>query len=362
MLCEDPRRDIDDSISVAQQGQGASCPDDAGGIVGSSPQIRRLLDVVDRLAARDLTVLVTGETGTGKELVARRLHARSSRRSGPFVRVNCGAIPASLAESELFGHERGSFTGASRSHRGYFGRAHGGTLQLDEVEALPLEIQPKVLRALEAGEIQTVGSGAATRVDVRVVACTNTDLQAGIAAGWFRADLYYRLAVARIDVPPLRDRLGDIPELATHFVREASKRFGVGTVRLTAGVLAALEAMSWPGNVRQLEHMITSMVALGDGTDLDEASLPRERLTEREPVGRAGEGAAPRSLQERMDAVERSIIWEALTSCGNNRSQAARLLGMRRTTLLDRMARLGLRERGGSRREDSTPSSHLVVP
>ncbi len=360
MLCDDPRRDIDDSCSVTLQGQGTSCADNAA-IVGSSPQVQRMLDVVDRLAARDLTVLVTGETGTGKELVARRLHARSGRRNGPFVRVNCGAIPASLAESELFGHERGSFTGALRSHRGYFGRAHGGTLQLDEVEALPLEIQPKVLRALEVGEIQTVGSGVATRVDVRVVACTNTDLQAGIAAGWFRADLYYRLAVARIDVPPLRDRLEDIPELASHFVREAARRFGVGAVRLTGGALAALGAMSWPGNVRQLEHMITSMVALGDGADLDETSLSREGVGDRESAGQAGEGGAPRSLQERLEAVERSIICEALASCGNNRSQAARVLGMRRTTLLDRMARLGLRERGSSRRDDSTPAHPEVV-
>ncbi|HQP33658.1 MAG TPA: helix-turn-helix domain-containing protein, partial [Polyangiaceae bacterium] len=157
------------------------------------------------------------------------------------------------------------------------------------------------------------------------------------------------------------DRLEDIPELASHFVREAARRFGVGAVRLTGGALAALGAMSWPGNVRQLEHMITSMVALGDGADLDETSLSREGVGDRESAGQAGEGGAPRSLQERLEAVERSIICEALASCGNNRSQAARVLGMRRTTLLDRMARLGLRERGSSRRDDSTPAHPEVV-
>jgi len=308
-------------------------------MVGSSAPMRRLIGIVDRIAPRDLSVLITGETGTGKELVARRLHEKSSRRSGPFVRVNCGAIPASLAESELFGHERGSFTGASRTHRGYFGMADGGTLQLDEVEALPLEVQPKVLRALENGELQTVGRGRTNRVDVRVVACTNLDLETGVTAGWFRADLYYRLAVVRIGVPPLRDRREDIAELATHFARAAGERFGTGRVTLNSRLLSSLEAMPWPGNVRQLEHLITSMVALADDDVLDETSLPREMQTTTEP------GSRSESLREQLEVAERRIIQEALVSCRNNRSQAARLLKVGRTTLLDRMKKLGLTPR-----------------
>lgn len=312
-------------------------------MVGSSLPMRRLLGVVHRLAARDLNVLITGETGTGKELVARLLHEQSGRSGGPFVRVNCGAIPPALAESELFGHERGSFTGAMRAHRGYFGMADGGTLQLDEVEALPLETQPKVLRALEDGEIQTVGRGGAGRVEVRVIACTNTDLEAGIAAGWFRADLFYRLAVARIAVPPLRERRDDVAALASHFARAAGVRFGIGRVTLTAGLLSALEAMPWPGNVRQLEHVVTSMVALADGAVIDETALPQgaSRKAELPPQGDPCPGGG--SLRQQMEAVERRIIREALASCKDNRSETARLLSVSRSTLLDRMRKLGLR-------------------
>ncbi len=342
----------DESLAVAPdvdtQERDYACTSRGPGteLVGQSEAIRSVLQVVERVAPRDLPVLITGETGTGKELVARLLHETSRRRSGPFVRVNCGAIPATLAESELFGHQRGAFTGAHRSHRGYFGLADGGTLLLDEVEALPREIQPKVLRALEGGEIQTVGRGRPRVVDVRVVACSNVDLEAGSNEGWFRADLYYRLAVVTVELPPLRARTEDIAPLAEHFARAAAQRFGVGPVTLTAGLLAALRAMPWPGNARQLQHVITSMVALSDSGVLDETMLPsRTAPAAPLPVTEVDE-PAPGSLPERMAVIERRLIADALRACGENRSEAARRLGVRRTTLLDRMRRLGLRGDG----------------
>jgi DNA-binding NtrC family response regulator len=351
MLREGSRIDVEVTSSDCEPGsEGLRSTTANVRMVGSSAPIRRVLALVHKLAPRDLTVLITGETGTGKELVARLLHEKSARRREPFVRVNCGAIPASLAESELFGHERGSFTGAMRSRRGYFGMADGGTLLLDEVESLPPDTQPKVLRALEEGEIQTVGSGLASHVDVRVVACTNMDLEEGIAAGWFRADLYYRLAVVRIDAPPLRDRREDIAALANHFAQAAGVRFGIGAVTLTEAAVSALEDMPWPGNVRQLENLVTSMVALADGAELDETALrggPRPALHPGEQMERPS-GAA--SLQEQMDAVERRIIQEALASCMDNRSEAARRLKVSRTTMLDRMRKLGLQGGGTSLR------------
>jgi len=217
---------------------------------------------------------------------------------------------------------------------------------LDEVEALPAEVQPKVLRTLADGEIQTVGQGGTRQVDVRVVACTNSRLEEGVKSGWFRADLYFRLAVVGIDIPPLRCRREDIAALAEHFARLASERFGLGPVSLTPALISALEAMPWPGNVRQLEHTITAMVALADGDIVDESLLPNKSNT-----GHACPAAMPipdpaSTLHERMDQIERRLILEALAACGDNRSQAARKLGMRRTTLLDRMRRLGLRDDG----------------
>src|SRR5438128_3165287 len=237
-------------------------------IVGDSAAMRRLIDAVTRVAPRDITVLVRGETGTGKELVAALIHGESKRAKGPLVRFNCAAIPGELAEAELFGHTRGAFTGATQARRGFFAEADGGTLVLDEVGELPLPVQAKLLRALQEGEIQPVGAGRVERVDVRVVACTNRDLAAEARARRFREDLYYRLAVVELLVPPLHEHREDIPALAGQFVRRYAERFGMDRVRLAPELVDALQRADWPGNVRQLENAVARMVALGSGGDI----------------------------------------------------------------------------------------------
>ncbi|MCA9675826.1 MAG: sigma-54-dependent Fis family transcriptional regulator, partial [Myxococcales bacterium] len=227
-----------------------------GGLIGESTAMLELRRTVDKVAGSGATVLVTGESGTGKELVARALHYAGDRASGPFVPVNCGALVESLLESELFGHLRGAFTGADRDKRGLFVAAHGGTLFLDEIGELPLELQPKLLRALQEGEIKPVGGTEPIKVDVRVVAATNRDLREQIAAGRFREDLFYRLAVITIDVPPLRSRRDDVAALARFFADGAAHRARRGRVELSAAAIAWLEAQDWQGNVRELENCL----------------------------------------------------------------------------------------------------------
>jgi len=234
-------------------------------IIGASRPMRRLLEATSRVASRDVTVLVRGETGTGKEFVAELLHAQSSRADKPLIRFNCAALPADLADAELFGHARGAFTGASSSRPGFFAQADGGTLILDEVGELPPAVQAKLLRALQEGEIQPVGSGRIDKVNVRVVASTNRDLAADVKAGTFREDLYYRLAVVELVVPPLRDRKDDIPALAEEFARRYGERFGLGTITLEPALVDALVRTDWPGNVRQLENTIARLAALSTG-------------------------------------------------------------------------------------------------
>src|SRR3989449_8196467 len=231
-------------------------------IVGDSAVMRRLTDAVARVAPRDITVLVRGDTGTGKELVAALIHAESRRAKAPFVRFNCAAIPGDLAEAELFGHVRGAFTGASQARRGFFAQADGGTLVLDEIGELPLPVQAKLLRALQEGEIQPVGAGKVERVDVRVIACSNRDLADEARTGRFRQDLYYRLAVVDLVVPPLREHREDIPALAAEFARRYAERFGIQDVRLLPELLDSLQRLDWPGNVRQLENAVARIVAL----------------------------------------------------------------------------------------------------
>src|SRR5438445_5978956 len=243
-------------------------------IVGDSPAMRRVLEAVNRVGPKDITVLVRGDTGTGKELIASLIHAESRRASRPLVRFNCAAIPGELAEAELFGHTRGAFTGAAQARRGFFAEANGGTLVLDEVGELSAPVQAKLLRALQEGEIQPVGAGRVEKVDVRVVACTNRDLAAEARARRFREDLYYRLAVVELLVPPLHEHREDIPALAGQFVRHYAERFGMQGVRLAPELIEALQRADWPGNVRQLENSIARMVALGGGGE-----IPLEALT-----------------------------------------------------------------------------------
>jgi len=309
-------------------------------IVGDSPPMRRLLEAVNRVGPKDITVLVRGETGTGKELIASLVHAESRRAAGPLVRFNCAAIPGELAEAELFGHARGAFTGATQARRGFFAEAHGGTLVLDEVGELSAPVQAKLLRALQEGEIQPVGAGRVEKVDVRVVASTNRDLAAEARAHRFREDLYYRLAVVELIVPPLHDHREDIPALAAEFARRYGERFGMGAVRLAPDLVDALQRADWPGNVRQLENAIARMVALGGGGEI---GLPAFNGA---PPPAAEPGAEPPpdgtlSLREQVEALERSVIARTLASVAGNQSEAARRLGLSRGSLIDRLKKYG---------------------
>lgn len=317
--------------------------------IAESAAIRQLLDAVARVAPKDITVLVGGETGTGKELVASLIHAQSRRAAGPLVRFNCAAIPAELAEAELFGHARGAFTGATQARRGFFAEADGGTVVLDEVGELPASLQVKLLRVLQEGEIQPVGSGAVEKVDVRVVASTNRDLEADARAGRFREDLYYRLAVVELVVPPLRDHRDDIPGLVAEFARRYADRFGMERVRLSPALVAKLRDADWPGNVRQLENAVARMVALGSGGELGpEAFGAQPRRAASAPYEVDEPDVAPRdasdelSLLEQLDALERSLVVKMLAATGGNQTEAARRLRVGRTTLIDRMKKYGL--------------------
>jgi two-component system response regulator AtoC len=309
-------------------------------LVGRAPAFRHVIDRALRLATREVPVLVRGETGTGKELLAALLHAGSARAHKPFVRFNCAAIAHELAESELFGHVRGAFTGASSAHRGFFARAHGGTLVLDEVGELPLSLQPKLLRALQSGEIQPVGGSSIELVDVRIVACTHRDLLADARAGRFREDLYYRLAVVELHMPALRERSDDIPLLAELFARAAAERFGLEGVTLTPALHAALAQRAYPGNVRELENLVTRLVALGEGGPIDASAL--EGDTPHSSAPRAGSHANAGTFRAKVEQLERTLLGEALQTAGNNQSEAARKLGLSRATFLDKLKRYGL--------------------
>ncbi len=299
--------------------------------VGRAPAFRRVVDRALRVGPRDVPVLVRGETGTGKELLAALLHSAGPRARGPFVRFNCAAISEELAESELFGHARGAFTGATGARRGYFAQAHEGTLVLDEVGELPPRLQPKLLRALQSGEIQAVGAPSIARVDVRIVACTHRDLLAEARLGRFREDLYYRLAVVELEMPPLRERHEDIAPLAELFARAAADRFGLEGVTLSEALARALERRAYPGNVRELENLVTRMVALSDGGPLDLGALD-ERPAE----------AASGGFREQVERLERRLLTQALADGGGNQSEAARRLGLSRATFLDKLKRYGL--------------------
>ncbi len=300
-------------------------------MVFESEAMRRVAERVERAAKRDLNVLITGESGTGKELVAQALVKASPRADKPYVRFNCAALSPSLAEAELFGHAAGAFTGARGARRGLFREADGGTLLLDEVGELDPRIQGALLRVLQEGEVRPVGADRPVRVDVRILAATNRDLEAEVEAGRFREDLYYRLHVVTIHLPPLRERPEDIVPLAEHFARRAAAAYGLGDVRLSPGLLRRLEANPWPGNVRALQHTIESLVALADGPVIDDDGV--ERLV----------GGAELDLKARVAAFEKRIIAEALARHGGNRSACARALGISRVTLIDKLRRYGLR-------------------
>jgi DNA-binding NtrC family response regulator len=316
-------------------------------IVGRTAVMRAIFQLVEKVAPSPTTVLITGESGTGKELVARALHDGSPRRDAPFIQINCGAIPESLFEAELFGYERGAFTGAVHSKPGRFELAHGGTLFLDEVGELPRDMQVKILRALQERRVDRVGGVQPIEVDVRVVAATNRDLGEAVRDGAFREDLFYRLNVVPIHLPPLRERAEDIPLLVEHFLARFNERLGKGVLTVEPDALAALLAHRWPGNIRELENLMERTVLLAEGP----------RIAARDLVG-VPAGAAPAAAEEDLDELdlkeyvrvhtaqlERARIRRVLETVDGNVTRAARRLGISRKSLQTKMKEYGLRER-----------------
>jgi formate hydrogenlyase transcriptional activator len=302
-------------------------------IVGASPALKDVFAKVDQVAPTNCPVLLLGETGTGKEMIARKIHGRSRRVDRPLVTVNCAALPAGLVESELFGYEKGAFTGALRTTLGRFDLAKGGTILLDEIGELPMELQPKLLRVLQSGEFQRLGGGRTSRVDVRIVASTNRDLGRDVAEGRFRADLFYRLSVFPIVLPPLRDRPGDVRLLVRHFIKRKQAQFGKNVKHVPEEFLRSLESYSWPGNVRELENVIERALILTEGptlaTDWVRPSRPEPTET---------------SLST-LEEVERRHICAVLAACDwkvAGKGNAAERLGLRRSTLQFRMRKLGI--------------------
>ncbi|ALC16043.1 two-component sigma54-specific transcriptional regulator, Fis family [Desulfuromonas soudanensis] len=306
-------------------------------LVGISDEMQEVFNLVRRVAPSEATVLISGESGTGKELIARAIHGGSDRSGAPFVAVNCAAIPRELLESELFGHVRGSFTGAVKDRKGKFELADGGTLFLDEIGELPLDLQPKLLRALQEREIEPVGGGL-RRVDVRVVAATNRDLEGGMEEGTFREDLYYRLAVIPLLLPPLRQRSADVPLLVKHFL---AKHGGAG-ITVADSAMAALEAYDWPGNVRELENAVERMIILRRGDLLEAADLP-PKIRQGEKKERGGVLTLPDEGYS-LEALEREAVVEALRRNNWNQTHAAAFLRIPRHTLVYRMEKYEIRK------------------
>ena len=315
--------------------QPASRPATAGnayGLVGDSAGMRRVCQLIGKVLHVPISVLVRGETGTGKELVARAIHEHGSRRSRPFVVQNCAAMPENLLESELFGYRKGAFSGADRDHRGLFDAADGGTLFLDEIGDMPLSLQAKLLRVLQEGEVRPLGSTRTHRVDVRIVAASHRDLLQEVAEGRFREDLFYRLASFPIELPPLRERGDDLPQLARHFTDQACAYLQRSPCRWSDEALTALSGHDFPGNVRELRALIERAVLLCEGNELRPEHLNLGIATRRDSL----------TLRERLEQVERTLVLDCLRRTGGNQSQAARELGLPRRTLLYRMERLGI--------------------
>jgi DNA-binding NtrC family response regulator len=333
-------------------------------IVGSSPMMKRLLQTVQLVSPMQSTVLLQGETGTGKELIARTIHENSSRRDQPFVAFNAAAIPDGLAEAELFGHVKGAFTGAMQARVGRFEAADRGTLFIDEVASMPISLQMKLLRALQEREIEKVGTSRSMKINTRVIAATNVDLRELVKEGKFREDLYYRLNVVRIELPPLRSRQEDIPTLAHHFLRQSCESNGVPAKTLSQAALRALMECAWPGNIRHLQNAIEHAVAMsGYSTEILVDALPEEvARQDTPPAVTAASGtplpvhvAVPHMPEEginfssTMSQVERELILRYLEKAGGNKRRAARLLHLSRTTLIDKLQRLGVSEPAAER-------------
>ncbi|MGX2039022.1 nitric oxide reductase transcriptional regulator NorR [Methylocaldum sp. MU1018] len=319
-----------------------------GQMLGESPALQELRRNIGIVARSDLTVLIMGETGVGKEVVARLIHAQSLRSDQPLVYVNCAALPESLAESELFGHVRGAFTGANTDRAGKFELAEGGTLFLDEVGELPLSIQAKLLRALQFGEIQRIGSDKSHRADVRIIAATNRKLAEEVKARRFRADLYHRLSVYPLNVPPLRERLTDVAQLAGHFLDQARTRLGLDRANLAPATIKSLMAYSWPGNVRELEHVVVraalrASADRGRSLTLEPGDLDIGPDIQRSADAKTGQPGGTISLACAVDDLQRQLILKTLDECRFNWSETARRLGLDRGNLHRLARRLGLK-------------------
>ena len=310
-------------------------------IVGHDHRMLKIYDMIDSVADTRATVLVTGESGTGKSMIARAIHRRSSRRDQAFVEVACGALPETLLESELFGHVAGAFTGATGDKMGKFMQADRGTIFLDEVSTASPAMQVKLLRVLQDLEFEQVGGTKTFKIDTRVILATNDDLGKAVAEGRFRQDLFYRINVINVELPPLRERISDIPLLAEHFLKQVCEDAGKPLRGFSADALSALQRYRWTGNVRELQNVIERAVLLGKGDQVRLEDLPNNLIAAGpvrvEPVGN-------RSLKQAMEAPERQIILEVLDSTNWNRHATAELLGINRTTLYKKMKRLGLEE------------------
>jgi two-component system, NtrC family, response regulator AtoC len=321
-----------------------------GPLIGASPPMQRVYDLIAKVAQTDATVMLTGETGTGKELVAETVHSLSRRHKEPFLPINCGAVSPNLIESELFGHERGSFTGADRMHRGYYERAHRGTLFLDEITEIPHSVQVKLLRAIQEREIRRVGDTRDIKIEVRLVTASNRDPAKAVASGDLREDLYYRLNVIPIHLPPLRERREDISLLARHFIAELSAEYGKRPKELTREVLDLLVAQPWPGNVRELRNIIERLVIMTPGDRIEARHLPASLVgaapAAGEPPSASGPLPAPvsdfPSLAAAREDFEKRYIWKKYQECGGNMSRTSEALQVERSNLYRKMKGYGL--------------------
>src|SRR3569623_672864 len=345
------------------------------GLIGQSPEMQSIFSVIAAVADTPSTVLITGESGTGKELVAKALHEESSRKSEPFIKINCAAIPKTLMESELFGYEKGAFTGATSSKPGRFELADSGTLFLDEIGEIPVEMQVKLLRAIQESEFERVGGLKTIKVDVRLITATNRDLEAEITRGNFREDLFYRLNVVPLRIPPLRQRAGDIPLLVTHIIKKFNERLKKNITGIADDALAALESHAWPGNIRELENVLERTILFCKGERIERADLQLSATGQQpsgmhevppaalSPANQSGSvpvitdedddepseisGSLKEVVRVKTAQVERELIVKALEETGGNVTQAARLLKISRKSLQMKMKEFGLRDREG---------------
>jgi len=361
--------DVDQAVDLIRRAMSESqqheeveqAPEGAPEILGQAPSMQEVFRAIGRLAQSQATVLINGESGTGKELVARALHRHSPRSARPFIAINTAAIPKDLLESELFGHERGAFTGAQTMRRGRFEQAEGGTLFLDEIGDMPPDLQTRLLRVLSDGQYYRVGGHQPIRANVRIIAATHQDLEVRVKQGLFREDLFHRLNVIRLKLPSLRERREDIALLARHFLLKSARDLGVESKRLTESAMKYLSALDWPGNVRQLENICHWVTVMAPGVNVDVPDLPAE-IRERDTravseswisaLEREAESALNRGERRIMDemtrAFEKALILKALAHTGGRRIEAANLLGLGRNTLTRKIQELGLEEKGRS--------------